>query len=217
MGEFLRAYPVRLGGEVVEEDFEAPVRFVASTEGRKRDGKDLRIEDWDLSRYSRLPTVLWAHDFMGHNLPLGRGEIVFDGPTMLIDVRYDTDDPFAMAVRRKARMGIVGASVSWDEVERDGRLVNELTEVSNVPIPLDPAAVPVRELEGLANLRSWLNVVVLGEGDEAPGDGDELGQVAAGTGGDRPGRAGPGDPEAGDADIGRLYRIFFPEGASDDE
>lgn len=214
--QFLRAYPEQ--GQVEQDDPAQPVRFVASTEGIKRDGKDLKADDWDFSRYEKLPTVLWAHDFFGQNLPLGRGQIFLDERTLMIDVFYDTADPFAMAVRRKARMGIVGTSVSWDEVERGGKRVNELTEVSNVPIPLDPDAVPVREMEGLAKLRAWLEEVVKaptpdpspaaktrgrGEGEQdQESDAEEEGR--GDVGGDA---RGPGaDSEADGADMEQALR-----------
>lgn len=147
------------------DDQNRPVRFTASTEGIKRDGKDLKLEDWDLSRFQRHPVVLWVHDVWGQNLPLGRAELSFENRSMMADVYYDTDDPFALRVRGKARKRLVAMSVQWDEVERNGRIVNELMEVSNVPVPLDPDALPVRQQRGLAALRDQLDSVLRGLGE----------------------------------------------------
>ena len=100
MRAFVRAAEVT---EDAPADDSSPVRFVASTEGVKRDGADLRMEDWDLSRYQKHPVVLWAHDMMGMNLPIGTGAVQFsEGREMLIDVTYDRDDEFAMKIRGKA-------------------------------------------------------------------------------------------------------------------
>lgn len=170
---FLRGY-VRAGIEEARADVSLPVTFVASTEGIKRDGNNLQMEDWDFSRYSKLPVILWSHDMWGDRLPLGRGDLRFEGRNLLVDVTYDTADAFAMQVRNKALMGIVGASVQWDEVALEDeagnrRVVNQLLEISNVPVPLDPDAIPMRERAGLRSLRSALDAV-LEEGDPEEAD-----------------------------------------------
>ncbi len=94
----------------------APITFVASTEGIKRDGLDLKADDWKLDNYKRHPVVLWAHDYVGRTLPIGTGEPRIEGNQLLIDVTYDTEDDFAMQVRAKALKGLVAGSVGWDDV-----------------------------------------------------------------------------------------------------
>jgi len=130
--------------EAVEEG--GPIRFVASTEGMKRDGADLRLEDWDMSRYEKHPVVLWGHDLRGENLPIGTGTPHFDDKRrLLIDVHYDQDDPFAMRIRSKAIKRMIAGSVSWDEIKGDdGRTKNQLLEFSNVPVGVDQDALPLR-------------------------------------------------------------------------
>ena len=113
---FLRGY-VRVE-EGAGDDLGAPVRFVASTEGVKRDGKDLQMEDWDLTRYDKHPVVLWVHDLWGERLPLGTAVTSFEERALIADVYYDIDDPFAMQVRGKALKGMIAASVQWDEMRR---------------------------------------------------------------------------------------------------
>jgi len=143
MRAFVRAEEVPVEGAPADDS--SPVRFVASTEGVKRDGADLRMEDWDLSRYQKHPVVLWAHDMMGMNLPIGTGAVQFsEGREMLIDVTYDRDDEFAMKVRGKALKGMIAGSVSWDEIKAEGKTVNQLLEFSNVPVGVDENALPVR-------------------------------------------------------------------------
>lgn len=140
MQRFLRAYVE--GGE--SEDPASPVRFVASTEGVKRDGLDLKVEDWSLENYRKYPVVLYAHDYFGHNLPIGTGEPSIDGRSLMIDVRFDAEDDFAMKVRRKAVKGMMAGSVGWDDVDVEGKVRHDLMEFSIVPVPADPDALPVR-------------------------------------------------------------------------
>jgi len=55
---YVRAYREQTDGNP-----EGPMRFVASTEGIKRDGLNLRAGDWYLENYRRNPVFLWAHSF----------------------------------------------------------------------------------------------------------------------------------------------------------
>lgn len=148
MRQFLRAY----AAEGASDDPEQPIRFVASTEGVKSDGVDLRMEDWSLDRYLKHPVVLYAHDFMGNNLPIGTGTPSFEGRNLMIDVTFDRDDEFAMKVRAKARKRMIAGSVSWETVPRDGKRINELLEFSMVPVPLDPDALPQRQKRAWADM-----------------------------------------------------------------
>ena len=138
MRRTLRAYPVTRSRGASDTD---PVRFVASTEDRLGDGYALKLEDWDLSRWKRHPVIMYGHEL--DRLPIGRGQAFFDDRLLMVDVTYDLDDPFARQVRSKALKGLVGASVGWKDKRDGGRTVHELIEISNVPVPLDPAALAV--------------------------------------------------------------------------
>lgn len=133
---YMRAYAER--ADNTPDD--APVRFVASTEGVKRDGLDLKAGDWQLDNFMRHPVVLWAHDYM-NRLPLGTGAPAWDGSRLLMDVNFDKGDTFAQEVKRKARLGMVAGSVGWNDLAEGKR---ELMEFSIVPVPADPEALPVR-------------------------------------------------------------------------
>ena len=142
----LRAY-VRADAASLLNDPAAPVPWIASRPGIMSDGVDLRAEDWDLSRFAKHGPVLWAHDYAGRNLPIGTGTARIEGGRLLVDVRYDEGDSFAMAVRRKALLGMIAASVGWDDVKVGKETKHQLLELSNVPVPLDPGALI--DLDGL--------------------------------------------------------------------
>ena len=148
MIQFIRAIAQRAENDAPD----LPVRFVASTEGVKSDGVDLRMEDWSLDRFLQHPVVLYAHDYAGANLPIGTGQPSFANRNLMIDVTFDTADEFAMRVRAKTVKGMMGGSVGWEQVAREGKPKNELLEFSIVPVPLDPAALPQRAQRGLADL-----------------------------------------------------------------
>lgn len=148
MTQYLRAF----AAEGASEDPNAPIRFIASTEGVKADGQDLRMEDWALDRYIKHPVVLYAHDYMGNNLPIGTGQPSFDERDLIIDVTYDTADEFAMRVRAKALKRMIAGSVGWDTLLREGKRINELLEFSMVPVPMDPDALPTRQRTAWADM-----------------------------------------------------------------
>jgi len=147
-----RAYFKRSGDSL------GPINFVASTEGIKRDGLDLRMDGGDINEYLQNPVVLWAHDYRGERLPIGRTVSLRKQKTRLkARVEFDPDDDFAMQVDRKYRAGYLNAvSIGWDETEYDSetRQVTgwTLLDISAVPVPGDPGALMERQA---AMLRSY--------------------------------------------------------------
>lgn len=159
--EFLRAFMVQVetGTSDPLAEMGKPLRFIASTEGVKRDGLDLRVEDWDLGNYQRNPVVTWAHDIVGHRLPIGRANAAVDlgARQLMADITFDQGDPFAVDVERKYRTGFLhSVSVNWNPVVRGGQKRNELLEIAAVPVPGDPDAVVQR-------LREWGEAGLLDE------------------------------------------------------
>lgn len=177
MVEFLRAY---LDRSTVPDDPAQPMVWVASTEGVKPDGQDLHMEDWSLDRFMRHPVILYAHDYMGHNLPLGTGEPYFEDRKLMMRVNFDTQDEFAMRVRDKAARGMMGGSVGWNATRgADGKIRNELLEFSIVPVPMDDQSLPVPGTRALEIATEYANLE-LGKRGAAPVSDDALwGHVAA--------------------------------------
>lgn len=131
-----------------------PIPFIAATEGVKGDGIDLRMSGARLERYLANPVVGYNHSYWGRDgLPIGRGQDTrIDGETLRIDVVFDQDDEFARRVEAKYRSGFlnavsIGFSVwAWEDGQGSYWLGGvaqewELTELSAVPIPMDPNAV----------------------------------------------------------------------------
>jgi len=223
MCKFVRAL-AELGDE---SEAGGPIRFVASTGGVKRDGKDLDPSRWMLGNYRANPVVLWGHDYFGGRLPVGRAEVSIGEGRLVADVTFDRGDVFATEVERKYRAGFLHAvSVGWDEVAADEggdwvpvRTLSwqvkpediryDLLDVSAVPVPGDPSALMERERAGLRRLRSVLDEM-LGEreGDQAAEDGDEAGQVDGAARADS-------EPD-GQAWVKSVHRIFYPEGVDDE-
>lgn len=149
MAFFLRGY--------TEQPAEAgPIRFVASTEGIKRDGRELLAADWRVDSYLRNPVFLWAHSY--DQPPIGRAVVSFDGARMLADVEFDQGDPFAANIERKYRSGFLNAvSVGWNDVkDGEGRWTHELLDISAVPVPADPEALKTARSLALADLTTWV-------------------------------------------------------------
>jgi len=131
-----------------------PIRFIAATEGQKGDGIDLRMSGARLERYLANPVVGYNHQYWGRDgLPIARGEnTAVNGEKLFIDVVFDQDDEFARKVEAKYRAGFlnavsIGFNVwAWEDGKGSYWLGGvaqewELTELSCVPVPMDPDAV----------------------------------------------------------------------------
>lgn len=131
-----------------------PIRFIAATEGVKGDDIDLRMSGAQLDRFKSNPVFGYGHRYYTRDdLPIGTCPYAeVSGSQLLIDVEFDQEDPFAVTVERKYRAGYMRAvSVGFDVWSwQDGKGSYwmggvaekwELTEVSAVPIGMDPNAV----------------------------------------------------------------------------
>lgn len=152
-----------------------PIRFVASTEGVKRDGLEIKADSWELENYRKNPVVLWSHDYWGTHLPVGRADVNVEGKSLIASVTFDPDDEFARAIERKYRNGFLNTvSVGWDS-RGD---TNELLDISAVPVPGDPDALMERQIRGLASIGEKL--IELTDEPDAP-VGDDAEAVWQGT------------------------------------
>lgn len=148
MSQFLRAYCDQRQAAKAEPG--EPIRFVISTEGVKRDGKDLKADQWTFENYRKNPVVLWAHDYFGGNLPIGRGSPGQDGAVTFADVVFDQEDELARQIESKYRRGFLNAvSVGWKDLPVEGEVMADLIDISAVPVPGDPDALIERQIRAL--------------------------------------------------------------------
>ena len=187
MTALLRAF---IAGQPVGDPGQA-IRFVASTDGVKRDGMALRHDRWLLDNYQRNPVVLWAHDYTGRTLPIGRADVAVDAGqrALVTDITFDQADEFARQVEGKYRAGYLHAvSVGWNNVKRGGDTWHELLDISAVPVPGDPDALIARQVRALQELLT---------DDDAP--------------------EGPtGEPSWAET-AGAMLRLFLPDGDNPDD
>jgi HK97 family phage prohead protease len=136
------------------------VSFIASTANADRYGDVINQGGWDLSKYKQNPVILLNHN--ANSLPIGKGDVeVVDGKLM-VDVRFDMDDPQAAEVARKTKAGFLNAvSVGFNPVDATPRSMlekshpahgksgqyferAELLEISIVTIPANGEAVAAK-------------------------------------------------------------------------
>ncbi len=141
-------------------DSSLPVPFIASTEGVKSDGLDLKMDEWDLSRFKEYAPVMWVHNYW--HPPLGTGTARIED-SLKIDVNFDRDDDFAMKIRGKAIKGMMAGSVGWFTTMDGEDTRNTLIEFSMTPMGLDPDALPDIERMDLMAMRSQISMAL---GDE---------------------------------------------------
>jgi len=138
------------------DDERKVITFRGTTAGTDRDGDEIVPQGGDLTNYRKNPVFLWAHDWRGERLPIGKSleERVIVDVGIDFDIQFDTDDPFAMQVYGKYRNGYLNAvSVGfdpkkWEPIQDpDGRITGyrflewELLELSGCPIPANPDAL----------------------------------------------------------------------------
>ena len=136
--------------------------FVATTAGMKRDGLDILISGISTENFMRNPVFLWAHDYFGERLPIGKVTSIRPLKSkMKVRVEFDTEDEFAMQVKSKFDRGFLNTvSIGWEtlEFDRDTNTVlkSDLLDVSAVPVPGDPDALIERQRSLMRSLGTEL-------------------------------------------------------------
>jgi len=147
---------------------------IISTADTDRSGEIVDQAGWDLTNYKANPIVLWAHDYT--MLPIGVADeiIVKDGKLVAMGHFAPADaNPFAQQVRRLYDAKIVRTtSVGFIVKESEGNTITkaELLEFSFVPVPANPYALSLRQINDLGVNKEILatkgiNIVEKAEGD----------------------------------------------------
>lgn len=137
------------------------VSFVASSATPDRYGDIIDQKGWVLDNYKKNPVVLLNHD--SNQLPIGKGNVYIRNDQLTIDVEFDSEDPRAKEVERKAKKGFMNAvsvgfrpleSKSRSELPTDHKYYGqrgmyyskaELLEVSIVTIPANGEATMLEQ------------------------------------------------------------------------
>ena len=137
------------------------VSFVASSATPDRYGDIIDQKGWILENYKKNPVVLLNHD--SNQLPIGKGNVYIRNDKLTIDVEFDSEDPRAKEVERKAKKGFMNAvsvgfrpleSKSRSELPTDNKYYGqrgmyyskaELLEVSIVTIPANGEATMLEQ------------------------------------------------------------------------
>ncbi len=137
------------------------VSFVASSATPDRYGDIIDQKGWILKNYKKNPVVLLNHD--SNQLPIGKGNVYIRNDQLTIDVEFDSEDPRAKEVERKAKKGFMNAvsvgfrpleSKSRSELPTDHKYYGqrgmyyskaELLEVSIVTIPANGEATMLEQ------------------------------------------------------------------------
>lgn len=137
------------------------VSFVASSATPDRYGDIIDQKGWILASYKKNPVVLLNHD--SNQLPIGKGNVYMRNDQLTIDVEFDSEDPRAKEVERKAKKGFMNAvsvgfrpleSKSRSELPTDHKYYGqrgmyyskaELLEVSIVTIPANGEATMLEQ------------------------------------------------------------------------
>lgn len=168
------------------------IKFIASTAGVKRDGIDLKIDGIDTTNFEANPVFLWAHDYSGRTLPIGKvTKIVKTKKRLDVTVEFDQSDEFARQVEQKYRDGFLNAvSIGWNIVEwqraEEGDTTgadfvvtaSDLLDVSAVPVPGDPSALMKTQREFLTSLGQEL-IEMSVDGDAPVGEPVDADTVTA--------------------------------------
>jgi len=133
---------------------------VMSTRSVDRDGDIVEPKGMRMENFQSNPVVLWAHDKKAP--PIGRvKEVYVSDDSVLGNIEFDRDDPFAMMIFNKYAKGFlnawsIGFAPEAKTVETisdgDGQVTGyhfkeaELLELSAVPVPANPQAL-VREMK----------------------------------------------------------------------
>lgn len=123
-------------------------KFIASTPAVDRQGESIDQSGWELDNFLKNSVLLWAHDYS--QPPIGViDKIGLENGNLIIEGRFAPTD-FAQQIRKLYEMKMVNTvSVGFIPKEMNGNIItkSELLEVSIVPVPANPQAVSLRQVQ----------------------------------------------------------------------
>lgn len=139
--QFLQA-ELKREGDVIE--------FIATDETLDRHGEKISIDSWDLKNYKKNPVLLVNHDYRVQNIVGKAKNLRTEGKKLIFEPVFHELTDLAKEVSAMVSEGYlntvsVGFLPHWPE-QKGQDVMNELLEVSFVPIPANPRAERVKTL-----------------------------------------------------------------------
>lgn len=142
---FLKA-EIRKQGDTIE--------FIASDETLDRHGDKVPIDGWDLKNYKRNPVLLVNHDYRVQNIVGKAKNLRVEGKKLIFEPQLHELTDLAKEVTAMVQEGYlstvsVGFLPHWPDTEqgkKGGAVMNELLEISFVPVPANPRAERIKSL-----------------------------------------------------------------------
>ena len=156
IGAIVKAQPMQdfiATTKAATDDDAGTFEVVISTNNVDRQGEAVDQNGWDLEHYNNNPVVLFGHDY--YSLPVGvcdsielvDGKLIAKGRFAPMEA-----NPFAQQVRKLYDLKIMRAtSVGFIVKEAVGNVITkaELLEFSFVPVPANPYALSMRQVNEL--------------------------------------------------------------------
>lgn len=124
--------------------------FVASDETVDRQGESLSMDSWDLRNFKKNPVLLINHDYKVENIVGSAKKIRVENGQLVFDAVFHEITSLAKEVKQMVKDGWL-KTVSVGFMRKGGekgsdKIVNELFEVSFVPVPANPSAERIKAL-----------------------------------------------------------------------
>lgn len=126
------------------------IEFVASDETLDRHGEKVPVDAWDLKNYKRNPVLLVNHDYRVQNVVGKAKNLRMEGKKLVFEPVFHELTDLAKEVMAMVQEGFlntvsVGFLPHWPETKGQ-EVVNELLEISFVPVPANPRAERIKTL-----------------------------------------------------------------------
>lgn len=118
---------------------------IASDESVDRVGDSLKVAQWDLRNFKRNPVLLAGHDYKPQST-IGRAEnIRVDGKKLIFEPVFHGITQLSREVEEMFKKGFLNAwSVGFIPGSDEKGAMNELLEISAVPVPANPKALVIQ-------------------------------------------------------------------------
>lgn len=134
--KFLQAKLVKSGNKI---------QFIATDETVDRQSESIPIDTWDLNNFKRNPVLLVNHDYRVESIVGLATGLSFVNKQLVFEPTFHEITQLSREVKEMVEGDIlntvsVGFMSRYPKRGQDGKAVNELLEISFVPVPANPSA-----------------------------------------------------------------------------